>query len=143
MNKPSDLVESMIDSIVAGKTTAQDVVSSVLTRDGASDHIVFAEGEKPVCPDCGSSNMEEGFVESEHGKVDALQCKDCQCLLIAEGDESVDEPELVEAELDEENPCCPVCNSDKLTAEVVESENGDEDVVLTCGHCNTRMVVVG
>lgn len=142
MHNPSDLVESMIDSIVAGQTSAQDVVSSVLSRDGgSSDQVVFAEGEKPVCPDCGSSNLEEGFVESEGHKVGALKCSDCDCLLIEE-QEHGDEPELVEAELDEDDPCCPVCNSNDLSGEVVESD-GNEDLVLTCGSCNTRMVVVG
>lgn len=144
MTNSFDFVESMIDSIVAGNATPQDVVSSVLSRD--SGVISFAEGETPHCPDCGSTNMEEGFVESEGGKRDALKCGDCGTLLLAEdysGDKTdSDDEQLVESTIDENDPHCPVCNSDKLTSEVVESD-GQEDVVLTCGDCHTRMVVVG
>jgi len=142
------LVESMIDSMLKGNLSAQDAVSKILTpsasTEGKEDDLVtFKEGEEVVCPACGSANMTEGFVESESGqKLAAYKCEDCGCGLVeAETDSKEDGEDLKEAELDENDPRCPSCGSDNLDHEMIESEDGEEHMVITCGKCNTRMVV--
>lgn len=139
------LVESMIDSLVKGEIDVKHAVDSMLGVEGKAsdpDRVSFSEAEEVVCPDCGSSEFEEGFVESEDGsQIPALRCTACDCgLVLDDPKESDDSDDLAEAEIDDENPACPKCGSDDLDHDIVESE-GEEHIVITCNHCKTKMVV--
>lgn len=150
MGKPSDqskkLVESMIDSLVKGEVNVNQAVDKMLGSSSKSkdkeDTVTFGESEDIVCPDCGSTDFEEGFVESAEGEqIPALRCKACDCGLVLETEaDSKDEDGLEEAEIDDENPACPKCGSTDLDHDIVESD-GEEHIVITCGQCKTRMVV--
>ncbi len=143
-------VKSAIDSIVEGKISAKDAISSLVGMSESSaaptkpESVDLNEGEEIVCPNCGSHNMEEGFVESEDGtRLQAYRCKDCDTGLVESinlSGESAD-PELVEAEIDENDPSCPACGSHDLSAEMLESEDGEEHMMISCGHCHAQMIV--
>lgn len=142
------LVESMIDSMVKESLDPKTAVANLLEaateakdeKEADSDLVEFKEGEDIVCPDCGSTDFEEGFVESESGEeLNALRCKSCGLGLVESEEPLKDETEVVEAEIDENNPVCPSCGSDDLDGEMVESE-GKESLVIHCAGCGATMV---
>lgn len=136
------LVESVIDSMLTQKLDAKTAMQSLVAPKQNSDVVSFEEGEDVSCPTCGGQDFEEGFVESEQGEVSALRCKSCETILESIADEQeASEDGLVEAEIDEDNPACPVCGSDDLSGDMVESD-GEENLVIHCGGCNARMVAV-
>lgn len=150
---PRSVVEQTIDSILSGKMTAATAVDSFLTETpkgktegGAKElpeSIDLKEGEDLVCPQCGGTDFEEGFVESEDGeKLRALRCTECDLGLVETvgNEDNEGEPELVEAEIDENDPHCPACNADDLSADLVESD-GEQHMVISCGACGQKMVV--
>lgn len=141
-NPDKSFVESVIDSMVQGKLNSEDAVNTLLgSEEQGSDIVTFDEGEDITCPQCGSSDFDEGFAESEDGsEVPALKCKNCGCGLIEQLEDTGDAG-LVEAEIDENDPHCPACGSDDLSAEMIEGEAGEEDMVLHCGSCKATMVV--
>lgn len=147
MGKPSEqskkLVESMIDSLVKGDVSIDQAVNSMLgyEPEEVSGSVSFDESEQVVCPDCGATEFEEGFVESAEGEqIPALRCTACDCGLVLDDPQTDDSDELAEAEIDDENPACPKCGSDDLDHDIVESE-GEETIVITCNSCKTKMVV--
>ena len=131
-------IESLIDSMLDDKPQVSDNKELVET-------VTIEEGEEVVCPDCGSKNMTEGFVESEAGACLAYACEDCGTKLVSDEayDFGADEDRAMdEAIIDPDNPCCPLCESDDLNHQVVESEDGGEDLILDCGSCGASMVVI-
>lgn len=165
MAKPTDtrsVVEQAIDSILSGKTDAAKVLSTIISESPSKakekenkeeknpkakelpESITLEEGKDLVCPQCGGEDFEEGFVESEDGqKLAALRCKSCDLGLVEAAEDAEDEGDaegLVEAEIDENDPKCPSCDSDDLSADMVESD-GEQHMVITCNSCKTKMVV--
>ena len=140
------LVESLIDSMVEGKVSSKDAVSSLVESAQAQtelpETVEFTEGEKITCPGCGSEDIAEGYVESEDGgsKIPAMVCESCGIGLV-ESIEDEGDDNIVEAEIDEDNPACPACGCDDLSAQMDESGDG-EVMILTCNGCKTDMVVV-
>ncbi len=137
------LVESIIDSMVQNSLSAKDAVNAILetgTEPASEDGLVtFEEGQEVTCPNCGSTDLEEGFVESQDGeKLSALRCRDCDTGLVESQEDA--QPELMEAEIDENDPKCPACGSDDLDSAMVESEDG-QDLMIECRSCHTKMLV--
>lgn len=133
-------VESLIDSMVAGKIASKDAVDSVLqSQPAAPETVQFAEGEAVVCPGCGSEDLIEGYVESDGKKLNALHCEACDTSLVESEDDSDEGEEFIEAEIDEDSPVCPICESDDLEGEITESE-GEERLVIHCNGCDAVMV---
>ena len=131
-------VEALIESMISGEAQAPENNDLVET-------VTIEEGEEVVCPDCGSKNMTEGFVESDGEACLAYACEDCGTKLVS--DEAYDfgadeETAMDEALIDPDNPCCPLCESADLSHQVVESDNGGEDLILDCGSCGASMVVI-
>ena len=134
-DKIEDLIEQMIGNLAESESTS------------APDVVTIEEGESVTCPDCGSSSMIEGFVESENSDeaMLAYACADCDTKLVSETPYNFNESEveeIYEAEIDEENPHCPVCESAITDITLRESE-GKKDIILDCGNCGASMEVVG
>jgi DNA-directed RNA polymerase subunit RPC12/RpoP len=142
MTKPKDtrsLVESMIDDIVNGAKPKLPAAKK------DSDIITIDEGEDVICPDCGSKDMIEGFVESEDSDSAnlAYACAECDLKLVS--DEPFDFTEskaAYEAEIDPDDPKCPNCGSEKLNHQMAESEDGKDQLILDCGGCGAAMSVI-
>jgi hypothetical protein len=136
----SDLVEAAIEAMVSGNTDLDGVVSNLL-EPGSSGVVEFnlEEDSEPACVKCGNKSMEEGEVEGNK----AFYCRACDTGYVAEPElNESDDPtaEFYEAEIDEDNPQCPVCESDDLEFSLQEAE-GEEIPVILCGGCGAGMVV--
>ena len=142
------LVESIISKMVAGDCDAEGAVAEVLGGSNASqdgDTVSFKEGEEPKCQKCEYDGpLEEGTVETEEGETfPSLRCPECDTgyVFMGESDENSDsEEELQEAEIDEDNPECPVCGSDNLGSDTVKVE-GEDHHIIECGDCGTKMAI--
>jgi transcription elongation factor Elf1 len=140
-NNNVDLVEAVIDRMVESEMGVTDAVATVLDGEMLPESVeVDLEEGVDECPACGSDAIEFGYVEDEDEEIPAMHCKACDTGFVAEDDEGDDEPEVLEAEIDEDNPQCPVCESDDLEAEMVEDE-GEEIPVIVCNGCGAGMVV--
>jgi DNA-directed RNA polymerase subunit RPC12/RpoP len=144
MNKQNDtrsLVESLIDSMVKG-----DYKSTPSTTDSKDDDtITIEEGDDVVCPDCGSKNMIEGFVESEDSDSASLAyaCAECDLKLVSDQEYDFTESQgSYEAEIDPDDPKCPNCSSSNLSHQMVESKDGSNQLILDCGGCGAAMSVI-
>ena len=131
-------VEALIESMISGDAQATENNDLVET-------VTIEEGEDVICPDCGSHNMVEGFVESDGEACLAYACDDCGTKLVS--DQSYDfgadeDKSMDEALIDPNNPCCPLCDSEDLSHQVVESEDGNKDLILDCDSCGASMVVI-
>ena len=137
------LVESMIDSML------EDKKSEVLSKpedsnleEGSVIHL--DEGQDVVCPDCGNTEMIEGFVESEDSDTASLAyaCPECDLKLVSDEEFHFDESDTTIGEIDPDNPACPICKSGDLNHQMAESEDGSEQLILDCGGCGASMSVI-
>jgi hypothetical protein len=137
------LVESVIDQMVAGDTDAESAVSTILRGGSAQPDLVEMDVQSPSCPECEGTSFEETELEG----LPAIVCKECGTGYVPEAAvesalEDDEDGDLVEAEIDEEDPRCPVCESDNLDGEIVE-DDGEEVGVVVCGDCNNVFLPVG
>jgi len=130
-------IESLIDSMLASNSQASD-------NKELAETVTIEEGEAVICPDCNSENMVEGFVESDGEACLAYECEDCGTRLVSDESYNFDENDapVNEAIIDPDDPCCPICQSEELNHQVVESADGEEDLILDCGNCGASMVVI-
>lgn len=151
-NGTVDFIESVIDGMVESDLEVSDAVAHVLDREGTetfpeSVEIDLEEGKDTECPLCGSTALDFGMTEMEdEEEVATIHCTECDTGFLAEGDEEEDEEdedEVLEGSIDEDDPHCPVCESDDLDGEVYEDEDGDEIPIIVCGGCGSGFIPTG
>lgn len=148
MEKHQDVVEALIDHMVNEKVDAAQAVAALLDEDGdatvESVEYEIGEGEElPPCQICGEDALEAVTVESDNGDdLPALHCTNCDTGFVPEGEGAADgdEANVVEAEIDPDDPKCPACGSDDLAGNVEEHE-GEELAVIDCRGCGASMLV--
>jgi DNA-directed RNA polymerase subunit M/transcription elongation factor TFIIS len=147
-NGTVDFVESVIDGMVENDMEVSDAVARVLDREEEGDtlpesvEINLEEGEDAECPLCHSKDLDFGVTETEDGgEIPTIHCTACDTGFLAE-DEEEDEEEVLEGVIDEDDPHCPVCESDNLDGEIHEDDEGNETPLITCGDCGSGFVPV-
>lgn len=147
-NGAAKFVESVIDGMVESDLDVGDAVAQILDESKVPetveiDESALEEGDIS-CPACGNEELDYGVVETEDGELPVIHCPACDTGLVpdlGEDEEEDDEgEEVMEAELDEDSPECPVCGSDDLAGEVIEDDDGDEFQLITCNGCGAGMV---
>lgn len=138
-------VESVIDSMIAGDTDSKTAVSQILRGGQELPDVVdmdVSEGATPSCVNCDSEQLVHTVVEG----VDALVCTECgtgyipkDAVVESEDEDGEEDGELYEAEFDEDDPICPVCESEDLDGKIIEDE-GEEFCVINCNGCGNKFV---
>lgn len=128
-------IEEVIDHMLEGLDPDGAVAILLGESDGSMKvEMDLSEG----CPDCPSCGSKTELVESDDGEI--LYCESCNTGYIPE-EEDDSEEEVYEAELDDDNPECASCGSNKLETSMIEDE-GEEIPILECLSCGTVHMAV-